>query len=107
MNLDAPKPTPPAAANAGQNKTGRPFNGAKIELCDTILTDNEPAGKVAIKLSSRGLYTWTIEVPLLRTGTADAQAVNRLAKLDRLLRDTFVDFPKKAGGRFKEIDFLK
>lgn len=72
------------------------------------LVNDQPTGKVSIKLSSRGLYTWTIEVPLYGygTGTTDPQAINRLEKLDRLLKDSFSDFPKKGGGRFKEIKTL-
>ena len=53
----------------------------------------------------KGIYTWRISVPLQGTGTTDPQVVNRIQKIDQLLKDTF-EFAKKSYGRSKNFDML-
>lgn len=50
-------------------------------------------GNVTIKLTSRGLYTWVIDLPIA-DGDDGNQTISRIKKIDELLKDRFPNYVK-------------
>lgn len=61
------------------------------------------SGNIAVKLNSRGLYTWVIDLPILDRDDG-SQTVNRLKKIDELLKERFPNYVKTTTTRTQAFD---
>ena len=55
-------------------------------------------GNVAVKLNSRGLYTWVIDLPLA-DGDDGSQTITKIKKIDELLKERFPNYVKTTSTR--------
>ncbi|MBI5357037.1 hypothetical protein HZB78_05535 [Candidatus Collierbacteria bacterium] len=61
------------------------------------------SGSVAVKLTSRGTYSWVIDLPIA-DGDDGSQTVDRLKKIDELLKTRFPNYVKTSTTRSQPFD---
>ena len=69
-----------------------------------LVTLEKPTnGSVAVKLTSRGTYSWVIDLPIPDGDDGD-KTIDRLKKIDTLLKDRFPNYVKTSTVRSKSFD---
>lgn len=75
----------------------------KFNAVDAVEMRGGQSGEVTLKLSLKGLYTWSIKLPLQPDGSGGGEVLKELTKIDAQLKTLFPNHPERQ--RTRTVNF--